>query len=260
MKRSVVGLLICAVAFAFATATTAQAQKPIKALLITGEDVMPAHDWAKTSPELKKILDDSKKFEVTIVEINKNPNILDSADDLKPYDVIVQNFHNVKTPAISDKAKENLLSFVRDGKGFVCFHMSSASWQDWSEWHKLVGRYWIKSGPAEKRSGHGKRGKFTVKVVAPDNPITQGIKDFEVDDELYAKLVGDEKINVLVEADSEWSKKTEPLVFTKDYGKGRVYHNCFGHDVKALENPSFRLLWARGVEWAATGKVTPDAK
>ena len=61
--------------------------------------------------------------------------------------------------------------------------------------------------------------------------------DFKTDDELYAKLLGDEPIHVLVEAYSHWSKKTEPLVFCLEYGKGRVVHNAFGHDGKALATP-----------------------
>jgi len=251
MKRRAVGLLIFALAFAVCAWAAEPARKPIKVLLVTGNDV-GAHEWQKTSPQLKKILDETKKFDVKMVEINKNPNILDSADELKEFDVIVQNYVSLKLPPISDKAKENLLSFVRDGKGFVCFHMSSASWADWEEFHKLCGRYWVMG-----KSGHGPRGTFQAKIVDPKNPITRGAKDFEADDELYAKLlVGDEKINVLVAADSEWSKQNEPLVFTKDYGKGRMFQFCFGHDVKALENPSVGRIFARGVEWAATGAVT----
>lgn len=79
--------------------------------------------------------------------------------------------------------------------------------------------------------------------------------DFEADDELYAKLQGETPIDVLAEADSAWSKKIEPLVFTLNCGQGRVFHETFGHDVKALQHPSVRKIIQRGCEWAATGKV-----
>ena len=105
------------------------------------------------------------------------------------------------------------------------------------------------------KSGHGPRGVFDVKVVDQEHPITRGLDNFQADDELYSKLQGDTPIHVLVEGYSTWSKKTEPLVFWLDYGKGRVMHNCFGHDGRALANPSVRKIIARGVEWAATGKV-----
>ena len=88
-----------------------------------------------------------------------------------------------------------------------------------------------------------------------DNPIVRGLADFEADDELYAKLQGDSPITVLAEADSDWSKKTEPLAFTLESGKGRIFHEAFGHDGKAIHNPSVEKLIQRGCEWAATGKV-----
>jgi len=256
MRRSVVVLLLGVLVFAgVAQAAEQAATAPkIKVLIITGNDVS-AHKWQETTPQLKKILDSRGRFDVTVAEVNKNPNILDNADELKAFDVIVQNYVSLKLPSISDKAKENLLSFVRDGKGFVCFHMSSASWADWDEFHKLCGRYWVMG-----KSGHGPRGKFTANIVVSDDPVTRGVQDFEADDELYAKLLGEEKINVLVSAKSEWSKQVEPLVFTKEYGKGRVFNYCFGHDVKALEDPSVMRMWSRGVEWAATGKVAAGGK
>jgi type 1 glutamine amidotransferase len=81
------------------------------------------------------------------------------------------------------------------------------------------------------------------------------MKDFRIFDELYAKLQGDSDIEVLVSADSDWSNNTEPLVFTRTYGKGRCVHNAFGHDHKAILDPNMKQLIRNGVEWAATGKV-----
>ena len=61
---------------------------------------------------------------------------------------------------------------------------------------------------------------------------------------------------MLVSANSDWSKAIEPLVFVQNYGKGRVVHNAFGHDRKALMTPNVQKIITRGTEWAATGKVT----
>ena len=87
-------------------------------------------------------------------------------------------------------------------------------------------------------------------------PISKDLDDFSTDDELYAKLEGSGPIHVLVEADSPWSKKTEPLLFWLEYGKGRVVHSTLGHDGKALATPAVEKIVARSVEWAATGKIT----
>ena len=40
------------------------------------------------------------------------------------------------------------------------------------------------------------------------------------------------------------------------YGKGRIFHTIFGHDVYALACVGSVVTFQRGTEWAATGKVT----
>jgi type 1 glutamine amidotransferase len=45
------------------------------------------------------------------------------------------------------------------------------------------------------------------------------------------------------------------MVMAHEYGKGHVVVNTLGHDVKAMKTPETRIIIARSVEWAATGKV-----
>jgi uncharacterized protein len=228
-------------------ASAAEGPGKIKVLLVTGDDVTPAHNWREVSQAIRETLVTSGKFDVRVCE---DAGVLDSAATLGRYDVVFLHMYNAKTPTLSAGAKENLAGFVKDGKGMVVSHLSSASFKEWEEFRKMCGRYWVMG-----KSGHGPRSPFKARIANKDHPITQGLADFEADDELYAKLLGDVPITVLVEADSDWSKKTEPLAFTVEYGKGRVFHEAFGHDGKAIQNPSVQKLIQRGCEWAATGKV-----
>ena len=50
--------------------------------------------------------------------------------------------------------------------------------------------------------------------------------------------------------------KNEPMLWTIDYGQGRVFGDALGHDAPAVQTPTFVILFTRGAEWAATGKVT----
>ena len=238
-------LSVMVMSFSFA-ADAPRRPAQIRALLITGDDVS-AHPWREMSETTREALVASGKFEVRVCE---DPLILESETALKAYDVIVFMIYSQRRPIIPEQAQENLLNFVKGGKGFFVQHLATASFPKWEEFGRLCGRKWVMG-----TSGHGPRGVFTAKVVNKEHPITAGMSDFETDDELYAKLQGTGKINVLVEADSDWSKKTEPLVFTLNYGKGRTVHNAFGHDRKALMNPNVQRIIVRGVEWAATGKV-----
>jgi type 1 glutamine amidotransferase len=226
----------------------AEGESPkLRVLLVTGDDVEPAHNWREVSQAIRDTLISSGRFNVSVCE---DAGILESRQSLGRTDVVFLHLYNAKTPTLSDAARENLLDFVKGGKGLVISHLSSASFKEWPEFRKLCGRYWVMG-----RSGHGPRGVFHAKIADPKHPVTQGLTDFEADDELYAKLLGDSPIHVLVQADSDWSKATEPLAFTVSYGEGRVFHETFGHDARAIRNPSVQKLISRGCEWAATGEV-----
>jgi type 1 glutamine amidotransferase len=248
MRSSIfVMALVCVVALCFCGVTGA-AEKPaqIKVLLITGDDV-DVHPWREMSETTREILVKTGKFDVKVCE---DPYILESETALKAYDVIVFTIFSRRVAMLPEQAQENLLNFVKGGKGFFVQHLASASFPKWEEFGKLCGRKWVMG-----TSGHGPRSVFKAEIANKEHPITAGLEDFDVDDELYAKLQGSGDINVLVTADSDWSKKTEPLVFTLSYGKGRVVQNAFGHDRKALMTPNVQKIIARGVEWAATGQV-----
>jgi len=248
MRRSIfVLVLIGIVSLSLCIAAEAPSRPAlIKVLLISGDDVS-AHPWRDISETTREALVAAKKFDVRVCE---DPLILESQTALNAYDVIVFTIYSQRMPVLPEQAQQNLLTFVKNGKGFFVQHLASASFPKWEEFGKLCGRKWIMG-----TSGHGPRAVFQTKIVDKEHPITAGLDDFQADDELYAKLQGTGEIHVLMQADSDWSKKTEPLLFTLNYGKGRVVHNAFGHDRKALLNPSVQRIIARGVEWAATGKV-----
>jgi type 1 glutamine amidotransferase len=246
LKLSVTSLSLSATLVPQTGSLAAETVHKNRVLLVTGDDVS-VHKWAEVSQAIKETLQSTGQFDVRLCE---DSGVLESADSLARYDLVFLHLYNATTPTLSASAKENLVQFVKGGKGLAVSHLSSASFKEWDEFHKMCGRYWVMG-----KSGHGPRGPFNAHIVNKENPITKGMEDFEADDELYAKLQGDGSINVLVEADSDWSKKTEPLAFTVEYGKGRVFHEAFGHDAKAVRNPAVQKLIQRGCTWAATGKV-----
>jgi len=53
----------------------------------------------------------------------------------------------------------------------------------------------------------------------------------------------------------------EPVLFTVDYGKGRVFHTTLGHAKElpssAMECVGFIVTFQRGAEWAAASRFQP---
>jgi len=247
---ALLSVLVCLVLVCPGTAAAADPPAKIQVLLIAGDDVAPFHDWREISENTREVLVATERFGVRVCE---DPLILESAGALEAYDVVVFTMFNRSLPMLSDVGKENLVHFVQGGKGFYVQHLASASYGEWEEFGKMCGRKWVMG-----TSGHGPRGVFECKIADKEHPITKGMEDFKIFDELYSKLQGDTPIHVLVTADSDFSEKTEPMVFTCSYGQGRCVHNALGHDHKAIKNKSCRKLIARGVEWAATGSVAGD--
>jgi len=240
-------LLVGVVMMLFAGRFSDGAEK-VKVLIVTGFDV-GAHKWEESAKLNQAVLQKSDRFDVAIStdkEIFASPKLGD-------YNVLVLNFGFWNEPDPSDKAKAGLLNYVKDGGNVVALHFACSSFQGWKEYGEMLGRVWVKGV-----GGHGPYGAFTVNIKDGDHPVTKGLKDFKTEDELYAKLSGDAKIQVLATADSDWSGKTEPIVFANSYGKGRVLQNMLGHGVDSKQNPAYQQLLRRCVEWAATGKVTVD--
>ena len=111
----------------------AEAAKKIRVLLVTGDDVS-VHPWPQVSQAIKGILNSTGRFEVRVCE---DPGVIDSAQSLTRYDLIFLQYFNAQSPTLSAAAKENLLSFVSNGKGLTVAHLSSASFKEWPELRKL---------------------------------------------------------------------------------------------------------------------------
>ena len=236
----------------------------LQVLIVTGQNT--GHDWRSSTPVLRKILEDSARFEVRVTEEFRGAG----DDTLAPYDVVLLNYYDSKRAALrwGDSADNALLNFVRGGKGLVLYHFSLAAFEGWTEYGKISAGNW-----RPNYGHHSARHDFTVTIQDPDHPITRGLKTnfAEASDELYANLQWQPAgtFHVLATAWDDHSLyrqgekqplagpgAAEPMLWTVNYGKGRVFVTALGHDAEAMKNAGFAVTLARGTEWAAAGKVT----
>lgn len=235
---------ICIATFwAVFPAVAAEPKQPdrVRVLLVTGVEPF-GHVWRETTPAIRMVLEEDKRFDVRVVE---DPEFLASSA-INAYDVTFLNFSKDDHPT-PRATRDNLTNFVKNGKGLVVLHAACTAFADWPEFSNLAGRVFN----GDLVHPHDPRGPFMVKIVQPQHPITQGMKDFEADDELYTCLAGDRPVEVLATARSRVTGKDYLMAFVFQYGKGRVFHTTLGHDGRSIETPAVAELIRRGCLWTA---------
>ena len=223
--------------------------KKLQVLILSGRN---NHNWKETTPVLKNIFENSGLFEV---EITNSPDTL-TYKTIKEYDVIANNWNSwpEKDFRWEKEVEEGLLKFLQEGGGLVFFHASTTAFYNWPEFKKISTGAWVDD------TWHGKIAPAKVFIENHDHPITKGIADFFILDELWLDAEKNEDFEVLGSAINEDAKEKgyskQPAILVSQYGKGRIFHMLPGHDARAMRNSGFKTLIIRAAEWAATSKVT----
>ncbi len=225
--------------------------------------------------------------------VDKSKPDPDYSPDFSKYDVVINNMGWLAS-TWPEQTKKNFEDYMKNGGGLVIVHAADNSWGDWQEYNKMIGiGGWggrnaesgtfahlddegklVKDKPQGGCGSHGPQYQYTIETRAADHPIMKGLPAqwLHTNDELYEKLCGPaENMTILATAyaDEEknappWNKNVkgtgmnEPVLFTIDYEKGRVFHTILGHMDYSMECVGFMTTFLRGSEWAATGKVTQE--
>lgn len=257
--------------------------EPIRALIVSGQN---NHNWKVSHRAIKLILDNSGMFISDVVltppaggDMSRfNPNF----DD---YDVVVLDYNGDRW---GEKVDEAFLKYVQKGGGIIVYHAADNAFAGWDEFNKIIalggwegrdeksgpycyikdGKMVLDSSPGRGGS-HGRQREYPMHCRNAEHPITKDLPDnwLHAQDEMYDFMRGPANIKDLLysgksDAATGGSGREEPLVFTVDYGKARIFHIMLGHCGASLENnpamqcAGFQTLLLRGAEWAATGKVT----
>jgi type 1 glutamine amidotransferase len=97
---------------------------------------------------------------------------------------------------------------------------------------------------------------FRVNVTRPDDPVMQGVEDFDYRSEQYYMHV-DPANEVLATTTfsgehAPWIEGVVmPVVWKRRHGQGRVFYSALGHAAKEFKHAAMRTILARGMQWAA---------
>jgi type 1 glutamine amidotransferase len=222
------------------------ADKPVRVLIYSGAN---NHDWAKTTPVIKKILADAG----TSVDVVDKPGEVTAAV-LGQVDVIVSNWSNLadKTLDWPEENRKAFLDFVSNGGGHVVVHAGGCSFYDWAQYHKIAASW-------GKATSHGAMHEFPVSIDMPGHAICRGVAAFKTTDELWRNPKLPQGSKVLMSAFSSkksgGSDNNEPILAVSKYGKGRCVNFMLGHDVNTMANSGFKTVLVRSVLWAGGGKL-----
>ena len=147
--------------------------------------------------------------------------------------------------------REELLQFVRDGKGFVAAHVGLTAFESWPEFLDLIGA---------RFDGHPINGPGVVVNERPDFPATKHFPaSFAFTDEFYQpKDHTRDKIDVMLRldlsnvpaSDSLHLKGDYPLAWAKMYGKGRVFFGSFAHSSETWDIRNIQQMYFEAMRWA----------
>lgn len=153
--------------------------------------------------------------------------------------------------AISGDQSKNLIEAVKSGTGIAGWHggMCDAFRTDCGYQFMTGGQFVAHPGNIIT---------YTINIVQPNDPITQGIGDFSLTSEQYYMHVdpGNEVLATTTFTGAhdgcDWIKGTVmPVVWKRRFGRGRVFYCSAGHIAKDFDCPELRTIIQRGLLWAA---------
>ena len=244
-------LLAAALAALGATPALAQKKAPegAKVLLLSGGQ-REHHGYREQAMYLAGLLEDTRRYQVTIAE---DAAVLEPAN-LSKYDIVMMTADR-RDPEhkLTEAQQRALLEHVKSGHGFVAIHGADNAAPDWlPEWREMLGGIFSHKGLPD---GKTRKGAFTVKIVDTASPITSGLKDFPLKDELYYHMQmqpGVEPLATVRHEEQDW-----PVAWTRVYGSGRVFHTPLGHrdfgpgKDDPLRDPNMAKLLVQGIDWVA---------
>jgi len=246
MRNPLVSALLIVCAGSASAAGAATGPTPIKVLVVTGGHGFRAEPFYQ-------MFQDNPDITYATAAQDKAAEAYDR-EDLLSYDVVV--LYDSPT-TITDAQKARFLSLFDKGVGVIVLHHALLSYQGWPEYERIAGGKYVldpekEVDPTVRGSScwndPGKTGckadvTIPVKIVAKDHPVTAGVSDFTLTDELYLDVhMRPDVVPLAATGD-------EVLMWAREQGQSRVVATMLGHGPPAYADPSFRRLLAQSIRW-----------
>ena len=152
------------------------------------------------------------------------------------------------------KLKQNLLDFVRQGKGLAGIHSATDTYKKWKEYNDMMGGAFV---------SHPWHQKVPLKNLDPESPVNAAFEraGFEVTDEIYqfrndTALAKERRTLLALDgAKMDLSKGNRadgsyPVSWVDSYGRGRVFYCSLGHRDEIYWNARVLKHYLAGIQFA----------
>lgn len=153
---------------------------------------------------------------------------------------------------LSSSHERAIERYIAGGGPVICHHGGIASYPESAAFARLCGFSWVWG-----ETTHSPFDTWQVRVTEPDHPLTEGVRDFSVEDEIYYKVRLLEAGAVRVHATATYDGTEHPMVSTMEATatRGRRVYLANGHDLRAFTGDAgeqLRTLWSNAFRWCLT--------
>ncbi|MHA6627332.1 ThuA domain-containing protein [Pseudonocardia sichuanensis] len=195
------------------------------------------------------------------VRVEDSPKVYADAEYMAGVDLVVQC---MTMSTIEKDELAGLTAAVANGTGIAGWHGGIAdSYRNSSDYLQMIGGQFACHPPKKAEDRTGEQSDYFIPYrvemlpAAADHPITQGIGDFDLVTEQYWVLTDsyNDVLATTTVASHEWEPwqrpVTSPAIWTREWGRGKVFVCTPGHDMDVVRNPNVSTIIERGLLWAA---------
>jgi type 1 glutamine amidotransferase len=163
-------------------------------------------------------------------------------------------FRSQYAMTLSEPGRDAIEGFVTGGGALLALHTATICFGEWPGWGEILGARWRWG-----QSFHPPEQRVHVHVEDGRHPITTGIADFEVDDEIFHDLEPTARWQPLLSARATPESAAQPLLWAREHGAGRVVYDALGHSADSIRHPMHRRILQQSARWlcGSREKVLP---
>jgi len=201
------------------------------------------HDSIDTAEGVLAQLAAQKQLDVVFARSDEEMQAVLAPEALDQTSLVI--FANT-TGEIAPSTRGNLLQWVMNGGSFIGVHSASDTWHESPEYIDMLGGEFLT---------HPDQTTRTLFVEQRKNPATEALESpHALFEEYYVLQKFDlARVTLLLALHDP----LQPMSWTKNYGRGRVFYSALGHRIDVWTSEWFQRHLSGAIDWALRRDLGP---